>query len=136
MKSILYAAAVIAVSTAAFAPLQASAQIKVNIVVPVAPPLVVVEAPPPPRVGYVWAPGYWRWDGARHVWSQGHWEQVREGHRYKPAAWHRDGDNWRFQEGGWKQAKKDKKYKKKHYDDHDNRNGNFCPPGQAKKGNC
>lgn len=23
-----------------------------------------------------------------------------------------------------------------YYDRHDNRNGGFCPPGQAKKGNC
>ncbi len=138
MKRILYAAAIIAISASAFAPLQASAQINVNIIVPTAPPPIIVEAAPPPRVGYIWAPGFWNWNGSRHVWSEGRWEQVREGHRYERPEWHRDGDKWRFQEGGWKQAKHEKKQKKhkKHDDDHGHGHGNFCPPGQAKKGNC
>jgi hypothetical protein len=129
MKRILYAVAVVAISTAAFAPLQASAQINVNIIVPSAPPPIIVEVAPPPRSGYIWASGYWNWNGGKHVWSEGRWERVRVDHHYERPEWHRDGDNWRFQEGGWKTAKKDKKHNK-----HDN--GNFCSPGQAKKGNC
>lgn len=135
MKSILYGAAVIAVSAAAFAPLQASAQINVNIIVPTAPPPVLIETAPSPRVGYVWAPGYWSWNGNRHVWSEGRWEQARAGHYYERPEWHRDGDKWRFREGGWKKVKYDKK--QKNNDKHDKHgDGNFCPPGQAKKGNC
>ncbi|MEO5558115.1 MAG: YXWGXW repeat-containing protein, partial [Dokdonella sp.] len=37
--------------------------------------LSIGVAPPPARIervvmrpGYAWAPGYWRWNGARHVW--------------------------------------------------------------------
>jgi hypothetical protein len=129
MKCIYYVSAVIAISTAAFAPSSASAQINVNIVVPIAPPPVLVEAAPPPRVGYIWAPGYWRWDGGRYVWAEGRWERARDGHQYNPPAWRKDGDKWRFHEGGWKQAKHSKK-------NHPHGNGTFCPPGQAKKGNC
>jgi hypothetical protein len=135
MKPIAYVAAVIAVSAAAFAPLQSSAQINVSIVVPVAPPAIIVEAAPPPRVGYIWVPGYWSWSGHGHVWSEGGWEQVRDGHRYQRPEWRRDGDKWRFREGGWKEVKQDKKHKKRGYDNGYG-NGNFCPPGQAKKGNC
>jgi hypothetical protein len=140
MKRILSIAAAIALSATAFAPLQASAQIHVSIVVPVSPPPLVVEVVPPPRPAYIWAPGYWRWDGHRHVWSEGHWENAREGERYERPEWRRDGDKWRFQEGGWKKAKKDKKHKKHKghgdHDDNDHDDGHFCPPGQAKKGNC
>jgi len=130
MKPIFHVAAIIAVSAAAFAPLQASAGgINVSIMVPLPPPPIIVEVNPPPRRGYIWAPGYWSWNGHKHVWFEGRWEQVREGHHYEPPVWRQDGDKWRFQEGGWKQAKKDKKHNK-------HGNGNFCPPGQAKKGNC
>jgi hypothetical protein len=97
--------------------------------VPTPPPPVIVETAPAPRVGYIWAPGYWSWNGYKHVWAEGRWEQVREGYQYASPAWHRDGDKWRFQEGGWKQVKKEKKHNK-------HSQGNFCPPGQAKKGNC
>ncbi len=34
----------------------------------VAPPPVRVEVVPPPRVGFVWAPGYWEWREHAHVW--------------------------------------------------------------------
>lgn len=129
MNPLFYVAAVIAISTAAFAPVQASAGVNVNIIVPVAPPPVIVEVAPPPRAGYVWASGYWRWNGSRHVWVDGRWERVRAGHQYERPEWRRDGDRWRFREGGWKKAKYDKK--RKNHDD-----GHFCPPGQAKKGNC
>ena len=43
-----------------------------QVVVRVAPPPVIVEHPgPPPRAGYIWTPGYHRWDGARYVWVPG-----------------------------------------------------------------
>src|SRR6185436_16489451 len=34
----------------------------------VPPPAVRYEAVPAPRRGYIWAPGYWGWNGYRHVW--------------------------------------------------------------------
>jgi len=39
------------------------------------PPRVVIE--PAVRVGYVWAPGYWRWNGHQHVWTDGHYIRER-----------------------------------------------------------
>lgn len=48
--------------------LTAAAQVYVH-VGPPPPPREVVPAPP--RPGYVWQPGYHRWDGARYVWTPG-----------------------------------------------------------------
>jgi len=65
-------------------------------------------APPPLRVerfgvraGYVWAPGYWRWNGARHVWVGGTWVVARPGYRYVGAGWVRVGPDWRFHRARW-----------------------------------
>lgn len=53
---------------------------------------VVVTPPPPPppreevvvvRPGYVWAPGYWNWDGFQYVWIGGDWRPLR----YRPGPW-------------------------------------------------
>ena len=54
--------------------LPAAARVDLNIDIGVPPPAPVYEAVPPPRVGFVWAPGYWGWgpDG-RHVWIRGRW---------------------------------------------------------------
>lgn len=143
MKRILYIAMAIVISIAAFAPLQASAQVNFNLILSSPPPVPIVETVPAARPGYLWAPGYWNWNGNKHVWTEGHWEQVRQGQRYERTEWRREGDKWRLREGGWKKAKKNKKHKKHDHDDehhgddrHDNRGGGFCPPGQAKKGNC
>lgn len=38
------------------------------------PPAVVVERPGPPlHAGWVWVPGYYRWNGRRYVWVSGYW---------------------------------------------------------------
>ena len=79
--SVLAASAFIA--AAAFAPTDASAAPKragvvvadTNIIVRVAPPtrrvITVRPARPGPRA--VWTDGYWRWNGAKHVWVGGRW---------------------------------------------------------------
>lgn len=59
------------------------------------------ERVPPPRHGFVWAPGYWRWEGHRHVWEPGHWERERHGHHWVPARWVQVGRHYRFEEGHW-----------------------------------
>ena len=41
------------------------------------PPPPRVERVPPPRRGYVWAPGHWEWRRGGHVWVRGVW--VRAG---------------------------------------------------------
>jgi hypothetical protein len=146
MKKILCVAAVmLTFSSAAFLPTQAMAQVSINILLGDAPPPVRYEVVPPPRNGYLWAPGYWNWNGNQHVWSTGHWERNRVDHRYDQPQWRQESDGWRLDRGGWKQdGKKYKKHKKDRdddrYDDRDDsdnrQGGSHCPPGQAKKGNC
>ncbi len=96
-----YAAALIAVSTAAFLPTQAMAQVDVNIVIGTAPPPPRYEPVPTMRRGYVWAPGFWNWDGRVHVWNEGHWENERPGRQFQRAEWVRDNQGWRLNRGGW-----------------------------------
>ncbi|CAN5346593.1 hypothetical protein BH11PSE11_BH11PSE11_33140 [soil metagenome] len=125
------------------------AQVSVRYSVGDAPPPSRVEAIPPALAGYVWAPGYWNWNGSRHVWTAGHWERARSGQLYEPAAWRQEGKQWKLKKGEWKRARHDNgvAHKKSDRDDNDDRRdqrghdvkhdkGNFCPPGQAKKGNC
>ena len=69
---------------------------------PPPPPRVVVV--PAPRPGYVWAPGYWNWQGRRHVWNDGHWERERRGYRYVEPAWTPDGDRYGFRRGHWERG--------------------------------
>jgi len=38
--------------------------------VDVAPPPPRVVEYPAPRAGFVWAPGYWNWNGHEHVWAE------------------------------------------------------------------
>jgi hypothetical protein len=69
--------------------------------VQVAPPPPRVEVVPPPRAGYVWAPGYWRWDGYRYVWLDGHWVRERSGWHWVPDQWVAVGPRWHFVPGRW-----------------------------------
>jgi hypothetical protein len=53
------------------------------------PPPVRYQYVPPVPAGYVWAPGYWRWDRGRQVWIDGRWMKPRHGHRWAPGHWNR-----------------------------------------------
>jgi WXXGXW repeat (2 copies) len=68
----------------------------------VAPPPPRVEVVPAPRVGYVWAPGYWNWNGHQHVWKSGYWVRERHGYHYAPNVWVQQNGHWHFVQGGWK----------------------------------
>jgi len=100
-KSKLIAAAALALGVAAIAPTAAQAQVDFSVVIGNAPPPLRFESVPPPRYGYVWAPGIWRWDGYRHVWVAGHWMPERPGYRYVPSEWVRMDNGWGWREGGW-----------------------------------
>jgi hypothetical protein len=79
----------------------ANARVDVSIGINVPPPAPRVEVLPPPRVGFVWAPGYWRWHHDRHVWVNGHWIKARPGYRWVPERWdHRD-NRHHFNSGRW-----------------------------------
>ena len=68
-------------------------------------------APPAPREervvvspGYVWAPGYYRWDPAyrRHVWVAGYYVRERPGHHWVGAHWQQGPrGGWHFVQGHW-----------------------------------
>lgn len=123
------AAGILAV--AALAPLHAGAQISINVNIGEEPPPVRYEPVPPPRAGYVWAPGFWDWKHHKHVWVAGHWEHARAGYAYAPAEWRRVDGEWRLYRGGWHE---DEHHHRKHH--HDDDRDWHCPPGQAKKGRC
>jgi len=66
---------------------------------PPAPRVVVVPAA---RRGYIWAPGYWRWNGRAHVWIDGRWVRERRGEHWVPAHWEEGRRGyWHFEEGHW-----------------------------------
>lgn len=72
----------------------------VEVVAPQAPPVWVVQEVRT-RPGYVWARGYWRWDGGRYVAVRGHWESARAGHRYVHPHWEHRRDGWHWRAGVW-----------------------------------
>jgi len=80
-------------------PMQAGARTYVD--VNIAPPSPRYESAPPPRYGYVWAHGYWRWNGHRYVWTSGHWMRERYGYRWRPHHWVARNGRWSFEEGRW-----------------------------------
>jgi len=86
-------------------PVPASAEVNFSIGIDVAPPPRRVEVIPPPREGFVWAPGYWNWDGGNHVWVGGRWIAARPGYYYVPERWEEHaearGHHWHFQPGHW-----------------------------------
>jgi hypothetical protein len=88
----------------AAAGMMAASAMAADIVVRVAPPRSRVERRiPAPGRGYVWTPGYHRWDGRAYVWSPGAWVMPPRAHaRWVPARWVRRGHEWVFMEGHWR----------------------------------
>jgi hypothetical protein len=101
MKRTLAFATMITLGAAAWMPLPSMAQTGFNLVINTAPPAPRFETVPAARRGYAWAPGYWNWDGRRHVWLAGHWESARDGYQYQSSEWQRDGSGYRLRAGGW-----------------------------------
>jgi hypothetical protein len=118
LKTILLAAAL-----AGAAATPALAQITINI--GVAPPPVQYEAVPVLAPTQTWAPGYWAWNGDRHVWVRGRAIGKRDGYRWAPDNWVQTGNGYSRQPGYWVRdtnyvfvkEKKAKKHKHDHDDD-------------------
>src|SRR5262249_21456001 len=72
----------------------AAAQASLNISIGPPPPAPVYEAVPAPRAGYVWAPGYYRYEGSRYVWTTGRWMAERPGYRWVPDRWEHGPHGW------------------------------------------
>ena len=104
----------------------ALARVDVSVVIGVPPPAVVVETVPAPRPGYVYAPGYWGWNGDRHVWIRGRPIVERPGYVWVAERWEPVDGRYRFVPGYWEQershpgkgyAKGHNKHKHKHKHD-------------------
>ncbi len=69
--------------------------------VDLAPPAPRYEVVPVARPGYVWAPGFWFWEGRRHVWHPGHWVVERPGYIWVADGWEQRGPRWHYNPGHW-----------------------------------
>ena len=70
----------------------------------IGPPPPVYEVVPQPRHGYAWVPGYYAWNGHRHVWKHGYWVRERRGYAYEPYRWEHRGDRWYMEGGRWRRG--------------------------------
>ena len=82
-------------------PLTSVAASNVDIQLNFGPPPPRYEVVPPPRYGYVWAPGHWQWDGYRHVWVAGYWETNRPGYVYYAPGWVEREGRWHYRGSRW-----------------------------------
>ena len=72
-----------------------------GIEIEIAPPAPRVVEVPPPRPGFEWAPGYWRYEGHHHVWVDGHWLKGRRGQHWVADRWTPHGNHYRYEKGHW-----------------------------------
>ena len=56
-----------------------------------------------PGPGYVWVPGYQRWDGRGYLWTPGRWAMPpRPRAAWQPGGWRHDRRGWFWVEGRWR----------------------------------
>ncbi len=79
----------------------ATAQAAIGIDIDVAPPAARVMVAPPPRAGFFWAPGYWRWNGRAHVWHEGYWVRERRGYHWVADGWESRNGHYHYNRGHW-----------------------------------
>ena len=107
MRTLYTALAAAAISTPAliapamFSPAAAQASMNLGLTIGTPPPAPIYEAVPAPRSGYVWAPGFWAWEGGRHVWRTGYWMPERRGYHWVPDRWAQEHGGWRHEQGHW-----------------------------------
>jgi hypothetical protein len=75
------------------------AEPEVTVPTPPPPPVVEVRPPQPPKA--VWIPGYWHWNGRRHVWVGGRWSAPKPGMKWQPDHWEHTGRGWHMVHGHW-----------------------------------
>jgi hypothetical protein len=93
---------ILAIAGASFVPTLASALEAGVIIVDRAPPAPRTEPPPPPREGFVWSPGYWKWDGYNYSWQEGNWIQTQQPTaKWVPDHWVERNGRWEFVPGHW-----------------------------------
>jgi hypothetical protein len=82
----------------------ASALAGTRVYAQVAPPAPLVEAVAvPPGPGYVWVPGYYRWDGRTYFWAPGRYAVPPRPHAaWVPGRWNRHHQGWYWTNGRWR----------------------------------
>ncbi len=72
-------------------------------IVEIAPPAPIEEVRPPlPFPDAIWIPGYWDWNGVRHVWVAGRWSARPPGYGWEDYRWkHRRDGKWEHKHGHW-----------------------------------
>jgi len=80
------------------------APLSAEVVVRIAPPRPQHERRiPPPGRGYVWTPGYQRWDGRGYSWVGGTWVRPPRARAHWVAPhWVKRHHDWVFVEGHWR----------------------------------
>lgn len=86
----------------------------------IGPPPLRVEGTYEARQGYARTPGYWRWNGRRHVWVSGNWVRERPGYRYNAPTWQERNGRWHMRRGGWARGDRDGDGIPNRYDRHPN----------------
>ena len=119
----------IAIATAAFAG-SAAAQVSLNILV--APPAPRHEVMPQVPAGHVWAPGYWGWNGDRHVWVRGRPILQRDGYVWTPYRWDQRDRGYTRTAGHWV---RDPGYRGRGHDDERHRFSDDKGKGNHGQGN-
>lgn len=89
------------IAPAIFTSADAQASMSFGVTIGVPPPAQMYEPVPAPRPGYVWAPGYWRWEGGHHVWTPGYWMAARRGYHWVPDRWAHVDRGWHHERGHW-----------------------------------
>jgi hypothetical protein len=81
-----------------------SAMAGTRVYVQVGPPAPLVEtAPVAPVRGYVWVPGYYRWDGRAYLWAPGRYVVPPRPHAaWVPGRWHHHHQGWYWTNGRWR----------------------------------
>ncbi|MCE9659241.1 MAG: YXWGXW repeat-containing protein [Burkholderiales bacterium] len=102
----LAAVAVLSAASVGFSAPVFSAPVSVDI--RFGPPAPRYEVVPSPRVGYVWAPGYWDYRSNRYHWVAGNWVRERPGYYYTQPAWVRHDDRWELNRGAWVHGSRDR----------------------------
>ena len=79
----------------------AQAQLSISIDIGTPPPVQRVEVVHEARPGWIWAPGYWAWDGYRYFWVAGRLMGERPGYVYAPGRWEPRGPHWHYVPEHW-----------------------------------
>ncbi len=72
---------------------------------PSATATVVRMRPHKPHAGAIRVAGYWRWNGKKYIWIQGHWVKPRRGYVYVPGRWKHNEHGWYWVSGHWKRVR-------------------------------